>query len=452
MFKRALSAFLLSLMLAFIVSTPASVSAQQQTPVYILVVDDFGGNMRRLVDRVVQLPAYADTLRPLRNRARQLGAERYGNRRINSNTRLNLILPQQAQTAEPIRGVNLPGARLEVARASRSINTILRAEGFVSGGRSLEQDNCAIIPEGEGTFTTGGAGTFTTSGASTFTTGGAGTFTTGGAGFVSTPHGVRVESLLNDLKARYAPNAPIIVRRVDTEGFTTSVIINRITGVMRDIQRESPGAHIVINMSFAVVPCTTLGTLAAYDALMRELDPTVAADMAALQTFFNELVGSGLYDTQPLAQDAVESFLVQNCDPARRACRYSGMTGTIIPVAAAGNEGESFPYYPAAWPSVVSVSASTDAVDFVAAGPLAPYSNAGGVMMPGTWESTSGIELGTSFAAPRYSFLMALRLAGMNNNFCTPPGASIPPALPDAWGIAPPSTPAVVNGNVCVPR
>ena len=83
---------------------------------------------------------------------------------------------------------------------------------------------------------------------------------------------------------------------------------------------------------------------------------------------------------------------------------------------------------------VVSVSASDDEADFVAPGTLATYSNAGAVMMPGVW----GRELGTSFAAPRYSYAMALILLGV-----TPTGCSASPtaALPDDWSTSPPVTP-----------
>ncbi|MFN8530477.1 MAG: hypothetical protein U0670_17885 [Anaerolineae bacterium] len=454
---------LVTLLLIPLVSTMAQ-GTTSTPPVYILVVDDFGGNMRRLVNRVTQLDTYRNVLTPIITQARDAGRQTYGSGRILSNLRRD-ELPTPVPTSAagstatpipPIRPIRVSNLRAQAARAGLMINNILRTENFVTGNRTLDQDNCTIIPEGESAFTTGGASAFTTGGASAFTTGGAsgfttggaGGFTTGGAGFSTQPHGVRVQALLNELLTQHGNGANIIIQPIDIEGFSTSVILDRIQTAIGQIAVRSPGASIVINMSFAVVPCTSLGTLAAYDAMMSQLDPSIAGDMAALQSFFDEMTASGVYTAQPSTNDPLSSFIRSNCDANQRRCQYANVN-TIIPVAASGNDAAHYPYYPAAWSSVVAVSASADAEAFVSNSALAAYSNWGGVMMPGTWVTATGsVEIGTSFAAPRYSFLMAMGLAGASNDVCNS-GSALVPALPNIWGLNPPTIPANVNHPIC---
>ena len=89
-------------------------------------------------------------------------------------------------------------------------------------------------------------------------------------------------------------------------------------------------------------------------------------------------------------------------------------------VVAAGNSGKAFPFYPAAWPQVVSVSASSESLDdYRSSGGKASYSNDADVMMPGWFDdgTADGVE-GTSFAAPRLSFLLAAYLTGQQANTC----------------------------------
>ncbi len=417
--------------------------AAQDTPVYIVIVDDFNGNMRRLVDRVTRLTEYRNILLPLALEADRTGAREVGTFHIPT-TQDGAERGSAAQgvpTPQPPLGeITIPNLRSEVSRAATGINRVLRSERLVEGVADFNAENCAVTTEGESIFSTGGA--------SIFSTGGASIFSTGGAGFTTQPHGVRVEALVNELITQYAPDAQIVVRRIDTAGFATSVILDRLEQELASISSTSPGADIVVNMSFAVVPCTSIGTLAAYDAMMRQLDPTVAGDMAALQAFFDEIVASGVLSAPPNAGDAMNGFLTENCNAAERRCNYPSL-GDVIPVAASGNAGAAYPYFPAAWSSVVAVSASTDDADpFVASSGLAPYSNAGTVMMPGTWVTGTTIEIGTSFAAPRYSFLMALHLLGRDNDFCHT-GSPVTPSLPGQWGINPPSAPASPNDTIC---
>ncbi len=460
----------LMLCVVALMCVPLSATAQVSS-VYILIVDDFSGHMLEVVDAITASPVYTDVLRPIVDQVAAEAAEGAG-------------LPFQEQGATGSGGesslegqapavptLDLPyeSFRSQIANANQSINAVIQERGLVNG--EIEENNCAVIPEGESIFSTGGAGLFSTGGASIFSTGGAGLFSTGGAGagsLAAQPHGVRVRTQLEELRDQYAPDAPIQLVEIDTEGFTTSTILTRIQDEIAAITSRDPGANIVINMSFAVVPCTTLGTLAAYDAMMREFDPQTAEDLAALQALFDSLIGTGVYSESVDTNDDMFGFLNEIC-PDANTLTFAGMgrqaaavmaesrgancqfanSGTIIPVAAAGNAGEAFPYYPAAWASIVSVSASLDSDPFIASSGLAPYSNTGRILLPGDWVFQDGTqERGTSFAAPRYSFLMALNLLGINNDFCGT-GSQIGPALPDFWGTVPPVTPPTINDDIC---
>jgi hypothetical protein len=122
----------------------------------------------------------------------------------------------------------------------------------------------------------------------------------------------------------------------------------------------------------------------------------------------------------------------------------------VVPVAAAGNglgyvpaadpavqagDGEvvkirlDFPFAPAIWNSVVSVSATE--ADPAFAGPAVPgsdlrtrYSNGGEVMLDGQYTYGTTSVHGTSFAAPRLAYLEALYLLGGG---AVPCGQPVPP-------------------------
>ena len=97
-------------------------------------------------------------------------------------------------------------------------------------------------------------------------------------------------------------------------------------------------------------------------------------------------------------------------------------------MAAAGNTGLDYPYYPAAEPAAVSVSASFENAPFI--GTITerdcakrkigdePCSNAGEVLMPGVIDFNGVNYFGTSFAAPRLSLRLAVYLARYGDNVC----------------------------------
>jgi hypothetical protein len=107
-----------------------------------------------------------------------------------------------------------------------------------------------------------------------------------------------------------------------------------------------------------------------------------------------------------------------------------------IMVASAGNEGLPFPYAPAIADNVVSVSADYPDVDvcrnmLTAAGTGDILSNDGEIMMNGFFNCLPG----TSFAAPKLSFEMALYLLRGGDTTCDglQPPLAYEQTLPNQW-------------------
>ncbi len=396
------------LLIFFLLVSAAPLYAQNRIDtaphVYILVVDDFGDHFGALS-------------RQLRNNATVI-------------TRLRSAIQQLPPPSSSISFAN-GRATPTPAASTRALQQDLRAQArqaVMSQVRgNIDQQDCSVVPEGQGFFATSGTGFFATSGTGFFAT--SGTNAQGAA----QPHGIRVAAEIQELIRNYGRGLPIDMVQVDTDGYTTSLIADRVNQIITQLSATHPNASFVINMSFAVVPCGALADLAVYDALMHQADADLAGDLDAMQAIFQQMVASGIYNATPNTTDALATFLDNRCRSAGQTC-ISG-TNRVIMVAAAGNSSAAFPFYPAAWSGVISVSASDDSADFIAAsGARASYSNEGAILMPGRW----GRELGTSFAAPRYSFAMALTLLNRAPQGCRAP---VSPALPDDWQHNPPAPP-----------
>ena len=315
--------------------------------------------------------------------------------------------------------------------------------------KDITEDNCATTPEGQGFFNTDGTGFFNTDGTGFFNTDG-----TGNPIITRPPHGERIEAQLNELYASHGGGAPISIVRVDTAGFSTEVIATRIEETITEILDENPDMNFVVNMSFAVVPCQELPNILIYERLMRLFDPEASDDLDALRALFADLMRSSVFQSTLNSGDQMDRWTAEVCaedklrdtEEGNVVCQFTE-DNQILLVGAAGNGaigasgGSPFPFFPAAWPSVVSISASDAAKDeFIAIAPRANYSNAGAVLMWGQWEHPDGfLELGTSFAAPRYSFVMAMLMSGNDLDPCSTGNTPKPPLLDNWLGGAAPS-------------
>jgi len=312
--------------------------------------------------------------------------------------------------------------------------------------------NCVVRPDGQ-TFATRGAGT----------------------GESETPHGVLVYTeLYQELgpgSTRWygykkwginwmrqvdkwdGDGARLLLVAVDTEGFKTSIISERIKQAI-NLFEEMGINRFVLNMSFAIVPC---GLAALYEQILNS-----DQDISTLQDILDDYAGvipdnvsqeeiqSLVTDPKELARILVirasyspypagkqpelserlqviygDDFLGN--DPLRNwLCACNEPTDRIvIPVGAAGNwgmDGFEFPFAPAIFDSVVSIGAEPVQNKEI-------YSNPSEVIMDGehsTVMDDSGEPIrGTSFASPRFSAKAAIYLR--NGGTGPLPGSVEPP-------------------------
>jgi hypothetical protein len=256
----------------------------------------------------------------------------------------------------------------------------------------------------------------------------------------------------------------LVIAAVDTGKFNTDMIAGRIQNALNTLLAlESDGnvmdefgfnldvRRVIVNMSFAIVPCAILYDFEAFV----NADPTfqsyvaALADANGLQSFRDELTQ---LIVQPLAgaADPIGAQVVgeyQQCDgdfegydeeewwdespsvwesyvmnpPYWLQCPDYGVSHDVVNyVASSGNFGLGFPMFPAAWPFVLGVSAQ-NAVEPSVLSPSefdsekAEFANDGEVMAPGALFElgrSSDIDdptvvpdvvlayAGTSFAAP----------------------------------------------------
>jgi subtilisin family serine protease len=161
------------------------------------------------------------------------------------------------------------------------------------------------------------------------------------------------------------------------------------------------------------------------------------------------LIASGIIYAADQGADAINLSLggVGTTDTLEEAVAYARSHGVVV-VAAAGNEGSSEPFYPAASPGVLSVAGSDESDK------LYPWSNRGGwvkLAAPGcdvatTLTGTYQFFCGTSAATPVVSGLVALALAAKPGA----PGVDVERAVEQAAAAAP--TQGVTDGRVDAPK
>lgn len=221
----------------------------------------------------------------------------------------------------------------------------------------------------------------------------------------------------------YGENPPsyFYIQTIDVGSETTDAIPDRIRDAIRHY--DSKGVYdMVVNMSFAVVPCAVLN------------DYTNAQDLETFDDYLEALadvngIGDGylgeldeLVSTPVnLESDPLLAYLacpfpsvlngVSVCDGSGPVSGDWGPFSTLIHVAASGNYGNQYALFPAASPFVVSVgSLEHSATGYAPSG----YSNLAEIAAPGgifvlasVGDQTVGYA-GTSFAAPAVSLFLAV--------------------------------------------
>jgi hypothetical protein len=204
-------------------------------------------------------------------------------------------------------------------------------------------------------------------------------------------HGDLVFAQLEELLEVADVDSVISLVPIDMHGLTADSLASEIL----DTMDANPADVYVVNMSFALIPCDYV---AAYTELQSDLiEAREAQDLNQYRSLLQRAVI--FYDDTVFPAMSQHAQQMVSLNPLQDLFVEQG--ALIIPVAAAGNYGLDFPFWPGAWGQVVSVSAST-----------------GEVMMPGEYSSEVGVISGTSFAAPRLTVTLAIYALGVGQDYC----------------------------------
>lgn len=188
---------------------------------------------------------------------------------------------------------------------------------------------------------------------------------------------------------------------VDTNEFNTNQIADGMRHAI-DLAKQRESNRIVVNMSFGLVPRKLLENFKACQAdsnnpidsfedyvnFFANNGETIDEEFQAELTSI--ILNAASRHTDAMYQLAEECMQACMCAPDKPETFFAF-------VASAGNYGQDFPIYPAAWKDFISVSTP------------ASYSNTGEISAPGdVIISPSASVSGTSFAAPLVSVFSAL--------------------------------------------
>lgn len=229
----------------------------------------------------------------------------------------------------------------------------------------------------------------------------------------------QIEEMLADV------GSPIPLVPVEIQGLTT----DQVAGALLDAVAAHPADVYVINMSFAIIPCEHIQAFAEFGGLM--LSARDAKDLNRYRGLFKRSVL--FYDDTVFPVMSQKAQNAQDLDPLQTALVSLG--AQAIPVAAAGNFGLDYPFWPGAWGQVISVSAAQGegyasppwekkkdtpllTAETDNPGKQNRISNYGEVMLPGEYSAAAGVLSGTSFAAPRLSVVLARYAAAVGPAVC----------------------------------
>jgi len=274
---------------------------------------------------------------------------------------------------------------------------------------------------------------------------------------------------------------------IDVSNYTTRTIASHLEQAISALNARGY-SQFVINMSFVIMPCPDLtqtdldlaliqadDTYLKYRAII-EADPdlhdlhTTLNDLGSVSNYVDEdgnVIGGvdallrlafnpdlgpvrlrSYYSSLDYSNDKFTQVLN---DPLRSAVVELSNSNIVFPIAASGNDGLDYPYAPAMWNTVLSVGSPI--ITPVVTGGATPtpmatprqlsswvdnhnqtalfYTNSGEVVAEGctTYTNTERIP-GTSFAAPKLSYLAALYLLQGGLPGCTGSSSIVTPVPP----------------------
>ena len=237
----------------------------------------------------------------------------------------------------------------------------------------------------------------------------------------------QIEETLDDLG--YGSDTNITIVEVNISSGDDSVAVTAIEDAITD---ASTSDFIILNMSFAFVPCEFLEAMEAFGGEF--LEANEAGQLNQYRGIFQRAVV--FYDNQVFPALSTQFQNATDLHPLQDVFEANS---NVIPIASSGNFGLDFPFWPAAFVQVTSVSASNGvgleaSQAWVAQGqgkdePLLSVqgsgnnqdriSNYGEVMVPGEYEvEPDAWIIGTSFAAPRLTAVSAIYVSNVGSAYC----------------------------------
>ncbi len=239
-------------------------------------------------------------------------------------------------------------------------------------------------------------------------------------------HGDLVYAQLEEMLVDAGADSTITLVTVDIHGLTSDAVAIEIQSAMD----ANPADMYVANMSFALIPCDMVTAFT--ELQMNMLEAREAKNLNRYRGLLQRAVV--FYDGTVFPAKSQRAQDMENLNPLQDL--FAAQGAQLVPVAAAGNYGLDFPFWPGAWSQVVSVSASVgegfnpggpwnkaDDTPLLGAkagqrGQNSRVSNYGEVMLPGEYISEVGLVSGTSFAAPRLTVALALYVAEVGQDYC----------------------------------
>lgn len=240
---------------------------------------------------------------------------------------------------------------------------------------------------------------------------------------VSYPHEVAHGYLVWDHLERLSQGAFTLVQVNTHRYLDTLTIADEINLAISDLQ-TSGISRIVVNMSFAVIPCTVaqdftesgLQTFEAYANAIREQAPQLFSDIHVFEDALLAILSRAVnVSDDPFAmyldEWCIDTSVSDDTGGISTICYREEHSIAIALVASSGNFGYSYSFFPGAFDKVTSVAALE-----IGTGRRWFYSNEGDVAEDGGWyefaDATGSISyIGTSFAAPAHSYRLALNLS-----------------------------------------
>lgn len=242
------------------------------------------------------------------------------------------------------------------------------------------------------------------------------------------PHGTMVLTQIEDTLATLGAGDNISLVQVDIGGLTTDVIADELATAVDEVP---DGSLIVINMSFAIIPCDVVFEIQATLGIATTTFAATGGDVEGFVNDFDSFYQSNVVDTlaERFTAEEKDGESAIELDPLFVLLSELSEQGVVL-VAAAGNFGLDVPFYPAAWDGVISVSGSNgegmmemtawdennDApLLSIRTGPRTTQriSHYGEIMMKGEIEYNGVGVIGTSFAAPRLTAIIAVYLSSV---------------------------------------